>query len=103
APRDRGEKFYEYQEAGIPEYWLIDPHRQWAEFYQLDDQGRFQYAPPDTEGIYRSKAIPGFWIQVNWLWQDPHPPVDHVMLAVGGEAYARRLIERLREQGWLSL
>ena len=24
-PRDRGEKFYEYQEAGIPEYWLLDP------------------------------------------------------------------------------
>ncbi|MCS6962997.1 MAG: Uma2 family endonuclease, partial [Thermoflexus sp.] len=97
AARDRGEKFYEYQEAGIPEYWLIDPHRQWAEFYQLDDQGRFQYISPDAEGIYRSKVIPEFWIRVDWLWQDPLPPVDRVMLAVGGEAYARRLIERLRE------
>ena len=23
--RDRGDKFYEYEAAGIPEYWLIDP------------------------------------------------------------------------------
>jgi Uma2 family endonuclease len=47
APRDRGEKFYEYQEAGIPEYWLIDPQSQWAEFYQRDERGRFQHAPLD--------------------------------------------------------
>lgn len=23
--RDRGEKFYEYAQGGVPEYWLIDP------------------------------------------------------------------------------
>ena len=26
AARDRGEKFYEYEAEGVPEYWLIDPH-----------------------------------------------------------------------------
>ena len=101
APRDRGEKFYEYQEAGIPEYWLIDPVRQWAEFYQRDDRGRFQHVPPDPHGIYRPHTIPGFWIRVDWLWQDPLPPVDMILLEIGGDAYARRLIERLRERGWL--
>jgi Uma2 family endonuclease len=101
APRDRGEKFYEYQEAGIPEYWLIDPQSQWAEFYQRDERGRFQHAPLDPQGIYRSRVIPGFWLRVDWLWQDPLPPVDVILLEIGGEAYARRLIERLREQGWL--
>lgn len=25
AGRDRGDKFYEYEQASIPEYWLIDP------------------------------------------------------------------------------
>lgn len=34
--RDRGDKFYEYQAAAIPEYWLIDPDTQRAEIYQLD-------------------------------------------------------------------
>jgi Uma2 family endonuclease len=99
APRDRGEKFYEYQEAGIPEYWLIDPQSQWAEFYQRDERGRFQHALLDPQGIYRSRVIPGFWLRVDWLWQDPLPPVDVILLEIGGEAYARRLIERLREQG----
>ena len=28
--RDRGEKFFEYEAAGIPEYWLIDAVRQEA-------------------------------------------------------------------------
>ena len=38
--RDRGEKFYEYEAAGVREYWLIDPQREQAEFYQLDAQGQ---------------------------------------------------------------
>jgi Uma2 family endonuclease len=25
--RDRGDKFYEYETAGVREYWLIDPQR----------------------------------------------------------------------------
>ncbi len=31
--RDRGDKFYEYEGAGVREYWLIDPVRKQAEFY----------------------------------------------------------------------
>ncbi|MEJ7756097.1 MAG: Uma2 family endonuclease [Nocardioidaceae bacterium] len=34
--RDRGEKFVEYEAAGIREYWLIDPERRQAEFYRLE-------------------------------------------------------------------
>jgi Uma2 family endonuclease len=34
-PRDRGEKFYEYEESGVPEYWLVDPDRGEVECYQL--------------------------------------------------------------------
>ena len=33
--RDRGEKFYEYERGGVPEYWLLDYARRQAEFYQL--------------------------------------------------------------------
>jgi Uma2 family endonuclease len=82
APRDRGEKFYEYQEAGIPEYWLIDPQSQWAEFYQRDERGRFQHVPPDPQGIYRSRVISRFWMRVDWLWQDPLPPADAILLQI---------------------
>jgi len=51
AERDRGTKFYEYEKAGIPEYWLIDPQREQAEFYRLDARGRYGPVPPDAEGV----------------------------------------------------
>ncbi len=69
--RDRGDKFYEYERAGIPEYWLIDPQTRRAEFYQLDEQGQYQLVPPNAEGVYHSAALRGFWLRVGWLWQPP--------------------------------
>ena len=33
--RDRGDKFYEYEQGGVREYWLLDYLRRQAEFYQL--------------------------------------------------------------------
>ena len=99
--RDRGEKFFEYQKAGIPEYWLIDPATERAEFYQLNAKGAYQFIEPDTEGIYHSRIVPGFWLRIVWLWEDRLPSVDDTMLAVGGEAYARQMIARLRRGGFL--
>ncbi|MCK4473268.1 MAG: Uma2 family endonuclease [Anaerolineae bacterium] len=71
--RDRGEKFYEYEQAGIPEYWLIDPQMKRAEFYQLVTGDQYQLVLPDAEGIYRSVVLPGFWLRVEWLWQESLP------------------------------
>ena len=101
AGRDRGEKFYEYEQAGIPEYWLIDPQRKQAEFYQLGAQDYYHLIWPDAEGVYYSRAVSGFWLRVAWLWQEPPPAVEEILLEVGGEAYARRWIERLQRQGFL--
>lgn len=100
--RDRGDKFYEYERAGIPEYWLIDPETQRAEFYQLDGQGRYQLVPADANGIYHSSVLPGFWLEVAWLWLDPLPSVERTLLEVAGEPYARYLMEQLRQQGFTS-
>jgi len=101
AGRDRGEKFYEYEQAGIPEYWLVDPLRRQAEFYQLDAQGHYVFAFRGESGLYHSAILPGFWLKVEWLWQEPLPAVEEVLLEIGGQVYARRLIERLRQQGFL--
>jgi Uma2 family endonuclease len=78
-PRDRGEKYYEYEAAGVREYWLIDPERQHAEFYRLNKQHRYDLISPDDQGIYRSHVIPGFWLKVGWLWQRPLPRVLDVL------------------------
>ena len=36
---DRLLKFGRYAEAGIPQYWIVDPDRPSVEVYDLDDQG----------------------------------------------------------------
>jgi Uma2 family endonuclease len=70
--RDRGEKFYEYAYGGVPEYWLIDPQLEWAEFYQLQER-HYVSTLSGKSGKYSSLVLPGFWLQVEWLWQDPLP------------------------------
>lgn len=81
AERDRGKKFYEYEKGGVREYWLIDPDREEAEFYRLVS-GRYRLIYPEG-GIYRSEVLPGFWLRVDWLWQDPLPPVLSVLRELG--------------------
>ena len=79
--RDRGEKFYEYEAAGVGEYWLIDPQRRQAEFYRPGQDGFYRPVPPDAEGVYHSAVLPGFWLRVEWLWRDPLPtPVETLRL-----------------------
>ena len=78
AGRDRGEKFMEYEAGGVVEYWLIDPQRRWAEFYQLRG-GRYHLAYAGEQGDYHAHVLPGFWLRVEWLWQQPMPPVLDVL------------------------
>lgn len=73
--RDRGDKYIEYETAGVREYWLIDPDRQQAEFNLLTNAGRYALAPIDPQGRFHSSVLPGFWLEVDWLWQKPLPKV----------------------------
>lgn len=77
--RDRGEKFYEYEEAGVREYWLIDPERKQVEFYQLGEDGVYRTVLAGSEGQYRSAVLEGFWLRVEWLWQTPRPTIVQVL------------------------
>jgi len=79
--RDRGEKYYEYEQAGVREYWIIDPERKQVEFYVLSEKGIYQPAFVGHEGEYRSAAIEGFWLRVEWLWE--RPPMMEVIKAWG--------------------
>ncbi|MGH2517716.1 MAG: Uma2 family endonuclease [Ktedonobacterales bacterium] len=99
AARDRGDKFYEYREAGIPEYWLIDPNLEQAEFYQLDEAGRYQTAVVAEDGAVHSRAVASFWLRVEWLWQDPLPEASQALLEIDPEGYGAYLKDRLRRAG----
>jgi len=98
--RDRGDKFYEYARGGVPEYWLIDPQMEWVEFYYLEEE-RYRLAFSGKEGEYHALTLPSFWLRVEWLWQEPLPVVEDVLLEVVGEAYACGWIERLQQRGFL--
>jgi len=71
--RDHGRKFVEYEAARIPEYWLIDPLRRIADIHILDDEGRYQRNPLDTQGRLQSTVLPGFRFDPLLLWQAKLP------------------------------
>ncbi len=94
--RDRGTKFYEYESGGVREYWLIDPTREQAEFYRLGATGNYETVFAGREGAYRSEAIPGFWLKVAWLWQEPLPDTDVVSWEILGHGdVVRRLAQTI--------
>jgi Uma2 family endonuclease len=77
--RGRGDKYYEYEQGGVREYWLIDPLRKRADFYQLGEEGIYRTVGADETGVYRSRVMEGLWIKVDWLWQEPLPELLSVL------------------------
>lgn len=77
--RDRGDKFYEYEKAGVREYWLIDPARKQAEFYRLGSNGIYSAVTIGDDGLFHSEVIEGLWLKVDWLWEDPLPTLMSVL------------------------
>ncbi len=91
--RDREEKFLEYQEGGVREYWIIDPRegQQRADFYVLAPDpvhpGRTAYRPVPIadDGTYHSTVLEGFWIRVAWLFDETAAPLRCLAEVVGRE------------------
>ncbi|MBM4422345.1 MAG: Uma2 family endonuclease [Chloroflexi bacterium] len=71
--RDYDDKLIEYQECGVAEYWIVDPRprRKRAMFFQRNQSGTLEIVKPDSDGVYRSAVLSGFWLNVSWLWETP--------------------------------
>jgi hypothetical protein len=77
----------EYQDAGVPEYWVIDPRpsRLRASFFVLGANGRYRPAPTDDDNVFRSTVLPDFWIKLDWFWtQDADPDPLAALAAIAG-------------------
>ena len=62
-------KFREYAEAGIPEYWIIQPEMCRVSVYRLEDRAYELVGNFGRGERARSVALPGFEIAVNDLFQ----------------------------------
>lgn len=91
--RDRAEKFYEYEAAGILEYWLIDPRlgKERLEVFRLDGEGKYRPILPEDSGRHSTPLLPGFSLDPAWLWQLPAP--DHLLILV--DLFRDKLVEAL--------
>jgi Uma2 family endonuclease len=70
--RDRRDKYVEYEEGGVREYWIIDPQTETADFLRLLD-GKFSPVALDEDSRYRCSTLPGLSILPAWLWQETLP------------------------------
>ena len=68
--RDRRDKLFEYAKAGVEEYWIIDPLGRKAEFYRLVE-GAYETVGTDEKGRAHSSVVPGFFVRLSWLWEQP--------------------------------
>jgi Uma2 family endonuclease len=73
--RDYGDKFVEYEKAGVREYWIIDPLRQRCDFNRLDKSGVYAVVPLDETESYRTPLLRRLALHVPTLWLDELPGV----------------------------
>ncbi len=69
--RDLVDKPLEYVARGVPDYWSVHLRKRRVTVFR----GRKGLSSPTVvrSGRLDSTGLPGFWIDVSWLWQDPLP------------------------------
>ncbi len=81
---DYREKLPRYREAEISEIWIVDRFRREVLVETKTPDGYI--AETLSSGRLESSVIPGFWIEVSWLWEDALPSTVACLRSIlGGE------------------
>jgi len=69
--REMREKYEAYEEAGVREYWIVNPAGKWVLIYVLDEQGRFYGLQPMTQDVtLQSSIFPELQISLEDVFRD---------------------------------
>jgi len=76
---DHGEKFAEYEKAGVGEYWILDQIRNETRFYRLNEEGVYIPQPVSSDGYYTTPTLPNFRLHVPMLWRKELPDAEEIV------------------------
>ena len=97
--RDTIIKKREYANAGVQEYFILDPRKKHQHFYRLVRRGVYRPISPTPDGIIQSHVLPGFQFRLQDLDKRPsledmaHDPVYQGFILLD---YQRSLQENAR-------
>lgn len=99
---DKVRKFGHYEQAGVGEYWLFDPRPRYqtADFFLRNGSGIFETVEIDDEGRFYSAVLPNFWLNVDWLWQEPLPYYQKALAEVFASSDTFPIELQRLFQGW---
>jgi Uma2 family endonuclease len=69
---DERDKLPRYRAASIPEIWLVSPQTSSVRIDRLDGGGQY-VTERRSHGRIDSIVLPGFWVEVGWLWEASLP------------------------------
>jgi Uma2 family endonuclease len=96
--RDRREKFLEYEQAGVAEYWLVDRPSRSFEAYALEKDGEFALIKA-VDGKIFSSVLNGLFVREEWVWQLKFPNVAPLLRAMSSNRKKRIGTRRVRGSG----
>jgi Uma2 family endonuclease len=76
--RDYIQKRATYEQAGVREYWILDPDENRATFLFLREDGRYEERIIENN-ILKSEVLPGLVLDVRWLTRHSRPEPVHIL------------------------
>ena len=94
--RDTVHKKGEYAQAGVREYFILDPEGQHLSFFRLLSKGIYVPIKPDADSVIESEVLPGFRFRLDDL--DKQPPIISLTRDPVYQSYVFPEHQRIRQQ-----